>query len=151
VTEFSLAALGANTQPLGLVSDAANGFLYFTLSGTGRVARLNPLAGTDAAILTSELQSAVVPSGAGAGAHDITVGPDGNLWFTETKADRVARVNPTLTTITEFGAGITAGAAPAGIVTGPDGALWFTEANAATTGAVARITTAGTVTNVFQL
>jgi streptogramin lyase len=151
VTEFSLASLGAGTGPLDLVSDAANGFLYFTEFNTGRIGRINPQAGSDSAILASEAQSAVVPSGAGAGVHGITVGPDGNLWFTETKVDRVANVNATLTTINEFSTGITAGAAPVNIVSGPDGALWFTEANKAATGAIGRITTAGAVTNEFLL
>ncbi|HEV3448748.1 MAG TPA: hypothetical protein VG099_29190, partial [Gemmataceae bacterium] len=151
VTEFSLASLGAGTGPLDLVSDAANGFLYFGEFNTGRIGRINPLAGSDSAILASEAQSAVVPSGAGAGVHGITVGPDGNLWFTETKVDRVANTNSTLTTINEFSTGITAGAAPVNIVTGPDGALWFTEANNAATGAIGRITTAGIVTNEFLL
>src|SRR5439155_15535744 len=145
-TEFSLPGLGTDTGPLDLVSDPANGFLYFTEFNTGRIGRINPLAASDAAILASETQSAVVPSGAGAGVHGITVGPDGNLWFTETTANRVANVNPTLTTINEFATGITAGAAPVGIVAGPDGALWFTESNNTATGAIGRITTAGAVT-----
>lgn len=146
VTIFTLASLGANTGPLDLVSDDANGFLYFTESNTGRIGRINPLAGSDAAILASETQSAVVPSGAGAGVHGITVGPDSNIWFTETNVDRVGTINPGLTTITEFIAGITAGAAPVDIVTGPDGALWFTESNNAARGAIGRISTGGSVT-----
>jgi streptogramin lyase len=150
VHEFSLASLGADTGPLDLVSDPANGFLYFTEFNTGRIGRINPMEGTDAAILASLTQSAVVPSGAGAGVHGITIGPDANLWFTETSVDRVGTIDPTLTTITEFIAGITAGAAPANIVTGPDGALWFTESNNSATGAIGRITTGGTV-NEFLL
>jgi streptogramin lyase len=151
VTEFSLASLGTNTGPLDLVSDTANGFIYFTMNNTGRIARINPMAGSDMAILASESQSAVVPSGAGAGVGGITVGPDGNLWFTETNVDKIAKINPTLTTVNEFSTGIMAGSAPSNIVTGPDGALWFTETNNGATGAIGRITTAGTVTNEFLL
>ncbi|HYV39419.1 MAG TPA: DUF4331 family protein [Gemmataceae bacterium] len=146
VTQFSLAGLGAATGPLDLVSNTADGFIYFTEFNTGRIGKINPSAGSDAAILASETQSAVVPSGAGAGVHGITVGPDGNLWFTETAASRVGTINPALTTITEFITGITTGAAPVGIVAGPDGALWFTESNNAGKGAIGRITTGGTVT-----
>lgn len=146
VTQFSLSALGANTGPLDLVSNSADGFLYFTEFNTGRIGKINPAAGSDAAILASETQSAVVPSGAGAGVHGITVGPDGNLWFTEANVDRVGTINPALTTITEFIAGIAPGAAPVNIVTGPDGALWFTESNNAARGAIGRITTGGSVT-----
>jgi streptogramin lyase len=149
VSQFSLASLGADTGPLDLVSDSANGFLYFTENNTGVIGRINPMAGSDAAILASETQSAIVPSGAGAGVHGITVGPDGNLWFAETRVDRIANVNPSLSTINEFSTGITAGAAPVNIVAGPDGALWFTESHNASTGAIGRITTAGVVTNEF--
>ncbi len=65
------------------------------------------------------------PASPPARSHGITAGPDGNLWFTETRrpdrADharrRRHRVQP----------GITAGSCPYGITAGPDGNLWFTE------------------------
>jgi streptogramin lyase len=141
VTEFSLAGLQANSAPIGIVSDPANNLLYFTEFGPGRIGRINPLAGSDASILASEQQSAVVPSGAPAEISNITFGPDGNLWFTEGE-DRVGKVNPNLTTINEFAAGISVGASPEDIVAGPDGALWFTEAG---NDAIGRITTTGNV------
>jgi streptogramin lyase/Ca2+-binding RTX toxin-like protein len=148
VTEFSLAGLQPGSEPLGIVADPNNNLLYFTELGVGRIGTINPLAGSDALILASLSQSAVVPSGAGAGVSGITFGPDGNIWFTESDVDRVGTINPTLTTITEFIAGITAGAAPEGIVSGPDGALWFTETLA---NKIGRITTAGMVTNEFAV
>jgi streptogramin lyase len=140
VTEFSLAALGANNGPFDIVSDPNNSLLYFTEANVGQIGRINPLAGTDTLILASETQSAVVPSGAGANPGGITVGPDGNLWFTEFGVSRIGNINPNLTTINEFSAGVTPGAGPDHIVTGPDGALWFTEFNG---GRIGRITTAG--------
>ncbi len=143
VTEFSLAALGAGNGPIDIVSDPANSLLYFTEKNVGRIGGINPLAGSDALILASETQSAVVPSGDGAGVGRITLGPDGNLWFTEASVNRVGNINPTLTTINEFSTGITAGAAPTNIVSGAGGALWFTEFG---NNAVGRITTAGVVT-----
>ena len=60
----------------------------------------------------------------------MTVGPDGNLWFTEEAPSRVARLNvtgPGGPQATEFSAGITTGGQPEGITAGPDGNLWFTE------------------------
>src|SRR6266849_10306958 len=66
----------------------------------------------------------------------ITLGPDGNLWFTEFQAGgghQIGRITPT-GTITEF-PGLTG--APFWIVTGPDGNLWFTE----TSNAVGEMTT----------
>ena len=70
---------------------------------------------------------------------DITVGPDGNLWFVEEAASRIGRIDTT-GDITEFP--LAPGRKPAGIVSAPDGALWFTEA----AGSIGRITTTGEVT-----
>src|SRR4051812_14010844 len=79
----------------------------------------------------------VVTAAAGLGA--VAAGPDGNLWFTETSANRIGRVTPA-GVVTEF---VVAGA-PLGIAAGPDGALWFTESGG--TPAIGRITTGGAVT-----
>ena len=67
-------------------------------------------------------------AGITAGAHpsEITVGPDGNLWFTEEDGNRIGRITPG-GVVTEFTSGISAGARPMGITAGPDGNLWFTE------------------------
>ena len=72
----------------------------------------------------------------------ITSGPDGNLWFTESGLDRVARMTPA-GAVTHFSAGITPGSGPTGIVAGRDGNLWFTEPGI---DRVARITPFGAVT-----
>src|SRR5207249_4859201 len=60
----------------------------------------------------------------------ITAGPDGNLWFTESGADRIGRITPT-GTITEFGIPplhlASPAASPQDIVLGPDGEMWFTD------------------------
>jgi streptogramin lyase len=141
VTTFSLAALGANTGPLGIAL-GPNGLLYFTEANTGRIGRIDPLAGNNSAITASLIQTAVVPSGSGAGLAGIAPASDGNLWFTETVANRVATVSRDLSTITEFTSGISASSAPSGIAAGPDGALWFTERDGSRIG---RITTGGAV------
>jgi virginiamycin B lyase len=71
----------------------------------------------------------------------ITVGPDGNLWFTENGAGKVARM--TLGgAITEFPIPVPS-ASPAGIVTGPDNNLWFAEPGSSMIG---KITTSGAMT-----
>ena len=69
----------------------------------------------------------------------ITAGPDGNLWFTETTANRIGRITP---------AGMidvfplpTSAAQPQRICAGADGNLWFTE-----TAAIGRISVTGVVT-----
>jgi streptogramin lyase len=59
------------------------------------------------------------------GAREIAAGLDGNLWFTETGADRIGEINPTTHVVHQFD--LTAGSNPIGITAGPDGNLWFTE------------------------
>ncbi len=60
----------------------------------------------------------------------ITVGPEGDLWFTERnnnlKGSKVARMTPT-GEVTEFP--VLAFSEPQGIALGPEGDLWFTEVN----------------------
>ncbi len=62
----------------------------------------------------------------------ITVGPDGNLWFTEESpccgfGNNIGRISPTPShKLAEFPVP-TAGSGPVGITAGPDGNLWFTE------------------------
>ena len=56
----------------------------------------------------------------------ITLGPDGNLWFTLRGGDgAIGRITPQ-GVITEYTAGLTPGGAPTDIVEGRDGNLWFT-------------------------
>lgn len=74
--------------------------------------------------------------------RNLTRGPDGNVWFTESGADRIGRVTP-YGEVTEFSAGITHGSLPWDIATGPDGNLWFTETDGQRIG---RITPEGAVT-----
>ena len=67
--------------------------------------------------------------------------PDGNLWFTESAANKIGRIT-TAGVITEFPIP-SASSGPGGIAAGPDGNLWFTELNA---NQIGRITTAGVIT-----
>ena len=72
---------------------------------------------------------------------EITRGPDGNLWFTETAGNKIGRITPS-GTVSEF-AIPTASSAPFAITAGPDGNLWFAEYNA---NQIGRITPAGAIT-----
>ena len=58
----------------------------------------------------------------------ITVGPDGNLWFTLSVSSQIGRMTPA-GVVTLFGAsqGISPRSNPLAITTGPDGNLWFTQ------------------------
>jgi streptogramin lyase len=69
------------------------------------------------------------------------LGSDGNVWFTEFNADKIAKITPA-GVITEY-AIPTANSQPHGIAAGPDGNVWFTESAADKIG---KITPAGTIT-----
>ncbi len=71
----------------------------------------------------------------------IALGPDGNLWFTESRGQKVARITPS-GVITEFAL---PGTFPGDIIAGPDEAMWFTEG---ATGRIGRITPAGKIREV---
>ena len=75
----------------------------------------------------------------------ITVGPDGNLWFTVSggNGNKIGRITPA-GVITQFSVP-TVNGVPAGITAGPDGNLWFTE-NGVGGNKIGRITLAGVIT-----
>jgi hypothetical protein len=75
---------------------------------------------------------------------EIRPGPDGNLWFTETGANQLARITPA-GVITEIPIP-TPSSGPSGFVTGPDGKLWVAEANANQIGRFSPIPTVGPIT-----
>ena len=80
------------------------------------------------------------PFGSGGGGLQITAGPDGNLWFTESSSySKVAEISPSGGITVYHHAGISE---PEGIVAGSDGALWFTNDEGDSIG---RITTKGDV------
>jgi hypothetical protein len=54
----------------------------------------------------------------------IATGPDGNLWFTESAASKIAKITPA-GAVTEYS--VAPNTVPSGITAGPDGNLWFTE------------------------
>ncbi len=124
------------------ITAGPDGNVWFTEPFAGRVGRITP-SGTITEFsegispYTNEYGITQTP-----GPQGIASGPDGNVWFTEQRADRVARITPS-GAVTEFSAGITAGSGPGAIAPGPDGNLWFTEGGV---NQVARITPAGVVT-----
>ena len=71
-------------------------------------------------------------------AADITVGPDGAIWFTESSGNKIGRVT-TSGQLTEFPLA-TPDSLPGPIVAGRDGAIYFAETN---TNVITRMTTSG--------
>ncbi|MDE2508241.1 MAG: DUF4214 domain-containing protein [Planctomycetota bacterium] len=64
--------------------------------------------------------------GISAGVEAVTLGPDGNIWFTQRGANEIGRFNPTDGAVAMFTVP-TPTSGLDGIVFGPDGGLWFTE------------------------
>jgi virginiamycin B lyase len=149
-TKFEIKRFPIN-EVLGGLALGPNGNVWFTLVEEDGIGRLTPhgkITYFSEGITDNPehpVSGAVAPQG-------ITKGPDGNMWFTEHGADRIARVTPD-GTITEFSTGITrpsgaaaadlTDAAPSSIITGADGNLWFTEQIADRIG---RITPDGVIT-----
>jgi len=69
--------------------------------------------------------SSPIPIASGSEPFGITAGPDGSMWFTEVKGNRIGRVTQA-GLLTELDIP-TAASGPTGIAVGPDGNLWFTE------------------------
>jgi streptogramin lyase len=72
----------------------------------------------------------------------IAAGPEGNLWFTEEREDKIGRISVSGSPIAEF-AIPTPESEPADIAMGPEGNLWFTESKG---NKIGRITPAGAIT-----
>src|SRR5438067_1520837 len=68
---------------------------------------------------------AITEVSSGKDPEEMVKGPDGNLWFTEGVANKIARLT-TAGVLTEYPVP-TASSDPIGIIIGPDGAIWFAE------------------------
>jgi streptogramin lyase len=142
ITEYPVSS-GANPTaitlgPVPVTGGSPN--LWFIEQGTDDIGEI-----TSGGVLVNEFPIGVpntVP-------EDITLGSDGNLWFTlqdtdggYPQASMIARITPT-GTVTPFPVfPLYSQTLPDAIVTGPNGNLWFT-AKTATGGEIGEITTAG--------
>jgi virginiamycin B lyase len=134
-TTLAFTALAVPSGPNAVVSRTApgpDGNEYFTEFNNSNIGSITP-----AGVVTEY----AAPTG-GSQNTGITAGPDGNIWFSEAAAGKIARFTIPGHVFTEFPIP-TGGSNPLGIVSGPDGALWFTEFYQAKIG---RITTAGAFT-----
>ena len=83
--------------------------------------------------------------------YGVTVGPDGNLWTNEGGFSLTGGRNAAIDRVTTSGVATQFPSSQSqGITSGPDGALWFTTGTP-TAPAVARMTTAGVVSNTYAL
>lgn len=74
----------------------------------------------------------------------ITLGPDGNIWFTEQMGNKIGKISPS-GVITEYP--LPPNSNPCGITAGPDGNVWFTEPPV---GRIARMNSSGAY-NEYQI
>lgn len=108
----------AGSLPTGIVA-APGGFLWVTMEGTGRFAKVDPVGTADEWSL---------PAGARPAA--IALGPDGALWAVETETATLARISLQGTSSSyplPSDGRIFNGAANSDIATGPDGNLWLSQ------------------------
>jgi streptogramin lyase len=112
-----------------IIADPANNLLYFTEPGA--IGIFSPTTGT----VTGQVS---LPTGVGTQMPSaITVGPDGNVWFTEsdgTSASVGVIDTTTQTYINEFS--LPTSSQPEGITAGPDGNVWFTETGSGAIGMI---------------
>lgn len=80
---------------------------------------------------------------AGSSPFDITLGSDGNLWFTDSGTTRAVGRITTSGAITEFTTGLNPESLPQNITLGPDGNVWFLDLG--TERAIGRVTPAGKI------
>ena len=109
---------------LGDIAAGADRNLWFT-ENQGSLVDGRPAGGkigqiTPSGVVTEYATptTASVPTG-------ITLGSDGNMWFTESATNNIGRIN-TSGTITEYPIP-TANSGATGITAGPDGTIWFAE------------------------
>jgi virginiamycin B lyase len=150
---YTNASIGVNAQ--GIVTSASNG------SGGGGSANAQTAGGTAATVpnvivpangllqplpFDRTLRPAAsgleytVPTGSSTALGNCA-GPDGNVWFTESAQNKIAKLTPT-GTFTEYTVP-TGSSTPTGICAGPDGNLWFTEQAG---NKIAKCTTGGSMT-----
>jgi len=119
-----------DVDPYGITT-GRDGKIWFTLRQGNRIVRTDPITQTTPLTQTSPLTQTTAISveftlpTANSEPYDITLGPDGNLWFTEYAGNKIGRITPA-GKITEYPLP-NPNSGPAHITTGPDGHLWFTE------------------------
>jgi len=75
-----------------------------------------------------ELANTAIAVKASSQPDQLTVGAEGDVWFTENAGPgAIGRLTPATGEVREFTEGLTSNSRPAGITTGPEGDIWFTE------------------------
>lgn len=170
ITEYPVQMVGSELSQLGAITAGPDGALWFTESFASKIGRITT-AGVLTEYTTTERPGAMTvgpdvalwftlgsaigritaagtiteyPLPSGSGATDITLGPDGALWFIDLAGNGIGRMTADGVLTAEYSLSpISCNCAvPAGLTTGPDGALWFGK----DIDKVGRISTTGEVT-----
>ncbi|KWT92182.1 virginiamycin B lyase family protein [Candidatus Magnetominusculus xianensis] len=144
ITEYNLPTTGLWPNGITLGPD---GNLWFTESYGNKIGKITPTGTVTEFSSTKSGNIDDYQIAAGSYPTGITLGPDGNLWFTEMAANKIGKMT-TSGIITEYD--LPQGGYPWGITAGPDGNLWFVESGGDNTqpggNNIGRITTAGVIT-----
>ncbi|HUN29962.1 MAG TPA: hypothetical protein VMV65_09140, partial [Alphaproteobacteria bacterium] len=111
----------------GIVA-APDGYLYVAEPGANEIDRLSPTV-WESCIGESCAYTSITLPNASALPQDLTIGPDGNVWFTDTTGyvGFVALNTCASGTCKAFEYHV--GGSPWGITAGPDGNIWFTDSS----------------------
>ncbi len=123
ITEFPT-NLKANCT--SIIANGPDGALWFTEGAMNAIGRITTAGSLTYLPGTGASGTCGTPFG-GNDPLGIVAGPDGNLWYTESGAGKIARLSTT-GAITEYATPSGTSGAPAFITVGPDRNLWFGEA-----------------------
>lgn len=144
LVEFAIPSPPSRPQDIVLGPD---GNFWFTEFDAGSIGRITPQGVVRRFPIRIRVMTATAasPRGAvnGSTPQSITVGPDGNLWFTDSGTNAIGRLTPA-GDVVEYPIP-TPDSVPWGIAAGWDGNLYFTEYGA---GRVARIAPQGVITEL---
>jgi virginiamycin B lyase len=125
----------------GGITTGADGALWFVEEGSSEIGRI-----TTTGVVTNEFPVTTTPDSvppdpaAPSRLDQITLGPDGALWFTQPRDNQIGRITTT-GPVTEYTLPVPGGD-PEAITLGSDGNLWFT---APGLNQIGRITVGGTI------
>jgi hypothetical protein len=109
-----------------MIVTGPDGMLWFTELTANKIGRFDPGAPSAGCGIGTFMEEISTPT-AGSFPHDITVGPDGYIWYVEYLGNKIARVAPwSPAEATEFSIP-TSSSQPYRLTTGPDGNIWFVE------------------------
>jgi streptogramin lyase len=125
----------AKWQPTYIITGPSTSTMTFAAPGANAIGQITT---------AGAVSSFIIPT-ANSGVSSLVIGPDQKIWFVETNASKIGRLDPNAPAGSQFQEfpTPTANAGPTSIVVGVDGALWFTENTAIKLG---RISTTGAMT-----